>query len=68
MKVIEDLFDSDALDIMQRELGITGKPKKGQILRFCQERLASDGVIPLGTGFEKAATAALQSLTARLGR
>lgn len=66
LKVIEDLFDTEALEIMKKELGLTGKIKKGQILRFCQERLASDNVIHLGGGFNKGAKHALEKLQQRL--
>ena len=67
VKVIEDLFDAEALDVIKNQLVIKDKPKKSQILRFCQERLASDNVVPLGKGFEKAAGSALKSLEAKLG-
>lgn len=67
LKVIEDLFDADALDVIKKETGLTSTPKKGQILRFCQERLASDTVVSLGNGFEKAAGEMLDALSKKLG-
>jgi ABC-type Na+ transport system ATPase subunit NatA len=67
IKVIEDLLDSEANQIVQSTLGLSVAPNKNQIRRFFQERLASDNAQHLGSGFENAARAVLNELKSRLG-
>ena len=67
LKVIEDLLDSEAKQIVQSTLGVSVTPNKNQIRRFFQERLASDNTQHLGAGFESAARAVLEQLRSRLG-
>jgi hypothetical protein len=66
VSVIEDLLDDDALKVVTDELKLAGKPTKAQIRRFFQERVASDKVDKLSTGFIAKATALLDALEARL--
>jgi len=65
-KVIEDLLDDEARQVIRDTLGLPHDPGKAQIRRFFQERLASDKTAPLGTGFEAKATVALEELSSRL--
>jgi ABC-type Na+ transport system ATPase subunit NatA len=67
LKVIEDLLDSEAKQIVQSTLGLSVTPNKNQIRRFFQERLASDNTKYLGDGFESAARTVLNELKSRLG-
>jgi hypothetical protein len=66
-KQVEDLLDQKALQIVQKELGLTKVPTKGQIKRFFQERLAGDQVQDLGPGFKSNARDLLSALKSRLG-
>jgi len=66
VSVIEDLLDVEALETIQKELDLSKAPSKGQIHRFFQERLASDNINPLSTGFVSSATSMLKALKARL--
>jgi hypothetical protein len=66
LNVIEDLLDDEAKGIIQTELKLTEAPKKGQIKRFLQERLASDQTRDLGAAFAKKANALLDVLRSRL--
>lgn len=66
ISVIEDLLDEPALKFISKELRLQGSPNKGQIRRFFQERLASDNVSSLSTGFSSAAAAMLNGLRKRL--
>lgn len=65
-KVIEDLIDDEAMKTIKSSLGITKKPSKPQILRFFQEKLASEEIIDLGTKFRKNSKSILDSLSGRL--
>jgi ABC-type Na+ transport system ATPase subunit NatA len=67
VKVIEDLLDSNALDLIQRELKLGTSPTKSQIKRFFQERLASAKVEDLGEAFTSRATLLLDALEKKLG-
>lgn len=49
---IEDLLDEKAREKIKKELQITSKLTKKHILRFFQERLASNNVESLGTPFK----------------
>ena len=53
VRVIEDILDQEAFDIIKGELGISEKPDKQQIRRFFQEKLATGDLVPLGDGFKK---------------
>lgn len=64
--VIEDLLDDEARNLIQSELQLDGAPSKAQIRRFFQERLASNGVVPLGSAFAKRATEVLTKLATAL--
>lgn len=66
VKVIEDLLDAEAVSKVQAELGLQRTPSKGQIRRFFQERLASDKVDGLSSGFSATSRALLDALRARL--
>lgn len=65
-KVIEDLLDSDARQIIRGKLGLTAGPTKSQIHRFFQERLASKQTEQLGPGFESNVRVVLEGLRTRL--
>jgi hypothetical protein len=65
-KVIEDLLDEHAKAKIQKELGLIELPKKSQIMRFFQERLASDKVENLSPEFENNVKMALDGLRSRL--
>ena len=65
-KVIEDFLDEHAKKKIQKELGLAELPKKSQIMRFFQERLASDSVESLSPEFEKNVKLALNELRSRL--
>lgn len=66
ISVIEDLLDADALKYIQEVIEAKKAPSKGQILRFFQERLASDNIESLSPGFKATATSFLSSLRERL--
>lgn len=68
VKVIEDLLDSEAKNIIQKALGISVNPNKGQVKRFFQERLASDNTEQLGPAFAANAKTVLEELRARLSK
>ena len=68
VRVIEDLLDGDALVAIQRELGLSDLPTKGQIKRFCQERLASGKFHDLSPQFILNANAILDGLNAALAQ
>lgn len=63
---IEDLLDQDALDFIQKELSLAKHPSKSQIRRFFQERLASDNIHKLSSGFASRATTMMNALKSRL--
>ncbi len=63
---IEDLLDRSARDHVQKELGLSTSPDKGQIRRFFQERLASENVQSVSAGFDAKSRALLEGLAARL--
>jgi hypothetical protein len=62
VEMIEDLLDEKALEHIVSQLSLRGKPHKGQIRRFFQERLASDNVIPIGETFSLRSQALLDAL------
>ncbi len=66
LKVIEDLLDNEAKQIVKSALSLSVTPNKNQIRRFFQERLASDNTQHLGAGFEGAARTVLNELKSRL--
>jgi hypothetical protein len=66
IKVIEDLLDDTSINFIQAALCLSGKPSKGQIRRFFQERLASDNIDDLGPEFAARATSFLEALRGRL--
>jgi hypothetical protein len=66
ISIIEDLLDTDALMSIQKALGLSNSPSKGQIRRFFQERLASEQIDTLSPGFISSAAAILDALEARL--
>jgi hypothetical protein len=66
LSVIEDVLDDEAKGIIQTELKLNKPPSKGQIMRFFQERLASDQIYELGVGFAEKAGALLDALRMRL--
>lgn len=66
VKVIEDLLDDEALEVIQNELSLQATPTKGQVRRFFQERLASQNVEPLGAGFAKKGAQLAAKLKERL--
>jgi hypothetical protein len=63
---IEDLLDEDALEFIQKELQIAQHPSKSQIRRFVQERLASNNIHKLSSGFASRAATMLGALNSRL--
>lgn len=65
---IEDLLDQQALNLISTEMKLAGKPTKKQIASFFQERLASDSISSLGTGFDRLATIILDALSERLDK
>lgn len=64
---IEDLLDAAALKEIATRMGLAKDPSKKQIARFFQEKLASDNVESLGSGFSKAAAIMLDNLVVKLG-
>ena len=65
-KVIEDLLDKEALEVIQKALGLSAQPTKNQIRRFFQERLASENVLHLGNSFETASKLVIDGLKSKL--
>ncbi|WP_412559378.1 AAA family ATPase [Thalassospira sp. MIT1370] len=65
-KVIEDIIDEQAAKTIMTSLNLTETPTKPQILRFFQEKLASEDIIDLGTKFRKSSKSVLDSLSKRL--
>ncbi|MCJ2018626.1 ATP-binding protein [Methylobacterium sp. E-065] len=65
-KEIENLLDAAGKQVIQNELQIQTPPTKNQIRRFFQERLASDRVESLGSGFDSKAKTLVGALKARL--
>ena len=66
-KTIEDLLDAEAKEKIKEALNISKTPNKSQIMRYFQERLASDNAEPLGAGFLENAKIVLEGLRGRLG-
>lgn len=66
MKDIEDLLDDEARQIIRDELNVHHTLSKGQVMRFFQERLASDRTGQLGPGFGSKAKVVLDGLRSRL--
>lgn len=67
-RAIESLIDTEAESIIKKHTSIAGKPTKKQLQQFFQENLAKGTAIPLGSGFEKKATALLTGLSKALDR
>lgn len=65
-RVIEDVIDEEAKGIIRSALGLGGGPSKAQILRYFQERLASDTLVPLGDRFAKNTSQILSGLKQKL--
>lgn len=63
---IEDLLDQEALDFIQNELKLAKHPSKSQIRRFFQERLASNNIHKLSSGFASRAATMMDALKGRL--
>jgi predicted ATP-dependent endonuclease of OLD family len=68
IKVIEDLLDKDAEDIVRKELRVRGSLTKSQISRFFQERLAGGKIVSLGNGFEAKGRMLLVAIRKKLYR
>ncbi|MBL1142613.1 MAG: AAA family ATPase [Proteobacteria bacterium] len=66
VKVIEDLLDDVALQVIENELELSSKPTKKNIRRFFQESLARDEIPSLGSKFSQNATKILDELFKRL--
>ena len=66
INVIEDLLDDEAKGIIADALGIKGSPKKAQIKRFFQEKLATNKIECLGKEFKKRAKKLIKSMSDRL--
>lgn len=66
LSVIEDMLDSEALEVIGRSLELSMAPNKGQIRRFFQEKLACDKVDFLGNKFSENATRLLEQLRSKL--
>lgn len=66
VKVIEDLLDETALQIIKTELKLNKKPSKPQIKRFFQEKLATNNIECLGEEFKQKSGSLLQSMNSRL--
>ena len=64
--VVEDLLNKEALVKIQGELELKQLPTKAQILRFFQERLASDQIADLGAHFRDKSGKLLDALSAKL--
>ena len=63
---IENLLDEEALNIIQKTMQLEKTPNKGQILRFFQERLASNDIQNMGSVFENSAKALLFEIREKL--
>lgn len=68
LSVIEDLLDDEARKIIRAALCLEDDPTKPQIRRFFQERLASNQVVPLGSGFAAKAKLVLDKLASMLAQ
>lgn len=66
VKVIEDLLDSEALQVIKAQLKLDMDPTKSQIRRFFQERLASEKLESLGNGFSSNSKLLIDALQKRL--
>jgi hypothetical protein len=66
IKVIEDLLDDEALGVIRTQFKLDARPSKAQIHRFFQERLASENLQNLGSGFAEKAAQVLTTLSNRL--
>lgn len=66
VKMIEDLLDDEARQMISVELKLTSRPTKSQIRRFFQERLASANTARLGSGFSASSRELLEALRNRL--
>ena len=65
---IEDLKDDAAALVIQEKLGLDNPPSKNQIMRFFQEMLATNQIVPLGSRFEDRFKKLFQSIRDRLER
>jgi hypothetical protein len=65
-ELLPDLLDEDALEFIQKELQIAQHPSKSQIRRFVQERLASNNIHKLSSGFASRVATMLGALNSRL--
>jgi AAA15 family ATPase/GTPase len=63
---IEDIIDQDSLKIIQTELSLENLPKKGEILRYFQEKLSLTTVPKLGTEFNKISKTLLERIALKL--
>lgn len=66
VKVIEDLLDNEAINLIKIGLSLADTPTKAQIRRFFQERLASDKVEELSEGFVEKGRLLVTALRDRL--
>ncbi|TKD49912.1 AAA family ATPase [Sphingomonas baiyangensis] len=66
VKVIEDLLDDEARNVIQSALSLGKAPTKGQIRRFFQERLACGNVEPLSKKFAQTGGELITKLKERL--
>lgn len=66
VKVIEDLLDAEANDLIRFDLGLSKAATKNQVRRFFQEKLASDTVTQLGEGFTARSKAVLEKLRGKI--
>lgn len=66
LKVIEDLLDLPAKEMIKERQGLTDLPTKNHIRRYFQERLAADAVESLGEYFDAASLKLLDKLRTRL--
>lgn len=66
VKVIEDLLDENALEIIREKLSLNKTPTKAQIRRYFQECLASEEVVDLGSKFNKSTGEILTAMESRL--
>jgi len=67
-KEIEDLVDDEGRQIIAASLGVATRLTKKMICGFFQERLASNSVVGLGSGFEQKSRALLDALRERLNK
>lgn len=66
LTVIEDLLDDEANAIIKNNLGIERDVSKSDVKRFFQEKLATQKVIALGSGFENRSRILIQRLKLHL--